>query len=220
MLGIYKQLGLAACIINYNGALVYNPPTKQVIFHRPIRADLASQIIHFARKKRPEILVSVEVLDKWFTDRIDPEFQTETAKQFEPDQLGPIDDWLTSDVTKILLQGPPAACKRLVGQLRKKFTRKISCVQTESDLIQIMVWGISKSASLRVICKRYRVDPEDVMAIGDAPNDLGMLKMAGLAVAMAHSPKAIQDAADFLTAGNDQEGAAQAIEWFILGKHY
>ena len=218
VLDIHKQLGLTTCIINYNGALVYSPLTKQVILHRPIRADLAGQIVEFAREQSPKVLVSAEVLDHWFTDRTDPLFTTETAKQFKPDKVAPISEWLNCDVTKILLQGPRGMCKPLIAQLRRKFAHRITCLQTENELIQIMARGASKSSALKAVCRHYYVDLQHVMAIGDAPNDLGMLKLVSLAVAMAQAPKALRDAASFVTNNNDQNGVAQAIEWLILNQ--
>ncbi len=219
VLAIHKQLGLTTCIINYNGALVYNPPTKQAILHRPIRADLAGQIVEFARQESPTVLVSAEVLDHWFTDRIDPLFTTETARQFKPDKVAPIGEWLNCDVTKILLQGPRGMCEPLIAKLRRQFAHRITCLQTENDLIQIMARGASKSSALKAVCGHYYVDLQHVMAIGDAHNDLGMLKLASLAVAMAQAPKALRDVASFVTNDNDQNGVAQAIEWFILDQH-
>jgi len=218
VLAVHKQLGLRTCTINYNGALVYDPQTRKVIFHKPISAALAEQIITLARRHCPTILVSSEVLDKWYTDRVDPAYRTETAKLFKPDKIAPIEDWLNTDHTKILLQGPQDVCGPLLELLNEKFAREIHCLQTEDNLIQIMAAGASKSVALRAVCRHYRVDLASVMAVGDAPNDVGMLKIAGVGVAMANSPELIREAADFLTPANDEDGVAHAIEWFVLNK--
>ena len=53
------------------------------------------------------------------------------------------------------------------------------------------------------------------MACGDMTNDLPMVEMAGLGIAMAHSPDAVKDAAFHVT-GEGDEGVAEAIEKFVL----
>ena len=55
------------------------------------------------------------------------------------------------------------------------------------------------------------------MAIGDSGNDITMLKAAGLGVAMGSAAQAVKDAADAVTASNREDGAALAIERYILG---
>ena len=54
------------------------------------------------------------------------------------------------------------------------------------------------------------------MAIGDSDNDLSMLRMAGLGVAMGNAPVHIQAAADAVTADNVRDGVARAIETYLL----
>ena len=54
------------------------------------------------------------------------------------------------------------------------------------------------------------------MAIGDSDNDLTMLRMAGLGVAMANAAPHIRDAADVCTGSNAEDGVAQAVERYIL----
>src|ERR671917_122019 len=52
---------------------------------------------------------------------------------------------------------------------------------------------------------------EDLAAIGDAENDLGMLRQAGVAIAMGNAAPAVLEAAAHRTAGNDRDGGAPAI---------
>ena len=66
-------------------------------------------------------------------------------------------------------------------------------------------------------CRILGVDPACTMAIGDSGNDITMLKAAGLGVAMGSAAQAVKDAADAVTASNREDGAALAIERYILG---
>ena len=63
---------------------------------------------------------------------------------------------------------------------------------------------------------RFQVPVEQIMAVGDSPNDVDMLKEAGFAVAMDNASPAVKDVVDYVTAGNDDDGVAKVIEKFVL----
>jgi 5-amino-6-(5-phospho-D-ribitylamino)uracil phosphatase len=212
----YKLLGMKTCVICYNGALIYDPPSKKVLAHHPIKRELACEIINYARKIHPDILVSAEVLDHWFTDGVNEKYQTETAKEFKPDKLGPIASWLTSDVTKILLQGPQVYLTHIKTKLRQNQEENFTMAQSENNLLQIMAGDVSKGKALKFICKHYKIPIAQTIAIGDASNDIDMLKQAGFGVAMANAPERLKHVADYVTTTNDQDGVAEALERFVL----
>src|SRR6266567_4078078 len=64
----YEALKLDMPTINYNGALVWDEPRRRVVEHVPLDVAVAKKIIAWGRKQHPELLVSVEILDKWYTD--------------------------------------------------------------------------------------------------------------------------------------------------------
>jgi len=82
---ILQTLGTTGPTINYNGAVIWNPVDRAPQYHEALDAQTAKQIIEQARAMLPDILVSVELLDRWFTDRFDPSLHTETSRVFEPD---------------------------------------------------------------------------------------------------------------------------------------
>lgn len=59
---------------------------------------------------------------------------------------------------------------------------------------------------------------EEIMACGDGSNDIAMIRMAGLGVAMGNATEAVKEAADYVTETNDEDGAAKAIAKFVCGK--
>ena len=212
----YTQLGLDAPMINYNGAMVYDPTCHRVLLHRPIPLGTARQIVQLARRRRPEVLVSAEILDRWCTDRFDHNYATETAKQHAPDVVGPIEQWLTEPVTKLLLLGHPAWLTQLAGAIQERFVHEVTMVQTEDFLLQIMHATVSKAQALRVVAAELAVPRERVMAIGDNANDVGMLQWAAVGVAVANAAPPALAAADLVTASHDEDGVARAVHRFIL----
>lgn len=214
----YHALKLDTPTINYNGALIWDEPNQRVIEHTPLAADVARKIIAMARKRFPEILVSVEILDKWYTDHFDenPAFMTETGKHFTPDFVGPIEAFLTVPITKLMLLGKPDWIEALERALPRRFGHAITSTRSDNFLLQIMSPGVSKAVALERVARLLKIDSRHVMAIGDAPNDIHMMQWAGLAVAPQNAWAITKTAAHYLVPSNDHDGIATALKRFVL----
>ncbi|HET8852091.1 MAG TPA: HAD hydrolase family protein, partial [Ktedonobacteraceae bacterium] len=73
-----------------------------------------------------------------------------------------------------------------------------------------------KGNALRVIAEDLAIPAEEVVAIGDNHNDIGMLRFAGLGVAMGNAHAEVKAAADFVTLSNTEDGVAVVVEEMIL----
>ena len=212
----YTLLDLDTPMINYNGALVYDPASKQVITHNPISADIAMCIIRLGRKLLPELIITAEVMDHWYTDGLSEEYVTATGLTHKPDVIGPVEQWLTEPVTKLLLLAPPETLEELAKAVRAEYTHQVAMVQTEGYLLQIMHPTVSKAQALRVVAGELGVRREEVMAIGDHANDVEMLHWAGVGVAMGNAHPSALAAADYVTDHHDADGAAKAVHRIIV----
>lgn len=211
---IYRQLGLETPQINYNGALVWDEPSRRVLLHRPIRGSLALQIIETARDLFEEVLVHVETLDRWYTDRDDHSHTTETGKLFKPDGICSARQFCSQPVTKLMLLGEPPIMARLDAVLAQRFADEVTVLHTDRDLLQIMDRRVSKGIALRLLARYFGIDCREVMAIGDAPNDVGMLQVAGIAVAVDNAHPLVKDVADWVAPSNDDHGVSAALRRF------
>ncbi len=82
--------------------------------------------------------------------------------------------------------------------------------------IEINTRGVDKRAGLKRLCAELCIEPENVMAFGDATNDLGMLRWAKWSFSMANAHEPARNAARYKTASNEEDGVAQAIERYVL----
>ena len=73
-----------------------------------------------------------------------------------------------------------------------------------------------KASALKKILKILKISSKNIMAIGDSESDLGMIKLAGIGVAMGNASEVIKSAADFITKDNDNDGVSEAIEKFCF----
>ncbi|MEI7837407.1 MAG: HAD hydrolase family protein, partial [Planctomycetota bacterium] len=149
-------------------------------------------------------------------DGLFPIDQTETARLTEPDVVAPLENWLDQDLTKLLLLGQAADLTAIADAVHKKYPHQVRILQTEDNLLQITHATVSKAQALRTVAAEMTVQREQVMAIGDNANDVGMLRWAGIGVAMANACPAALAAADFVTDSHDADGAANAIRRIIL----
>lgn len=77
----------------------------------------------------------------------------------------------------------------------------------------------SKADALTHMGSLLGVDRSEMMAAGDSPNDIKMLKAAGLAVAVGNAKPEVKEIADFIAPDHDDDGVAVAVEKFVLGEN-
>ena len=89
---------------------------------------------------------------------------------------------------------------------------------TSSFLSNLEVGGpnTSKKTALLWLMEQLGICTNELMCCGDAPNDQAMLELAGIGVAVANAWGGLKDHADYVTASNDDDGVALAIEKFVL----
>lgn len=214
---IYRTLKLQTWQINYNGALIWDESAQQPVFHRPLKGSVVHEIVERARDMFEEVLVTCEVLDKWYTDREnDPKHTTETGRLFKPDFIGPINEICARPVTKLMLLGEEPIILRLESLLAHEFEEAVSIVKTDRDMLQIMDRRVSKAIALNKVASHYGIPMRQVMAIGDAPNDVGMLQLAGVAIAMDNAHALVKDAAHWVAPSNNDHGVHAALRRYGL----
>ncbi len=81
--------------------------------------------------------------------------------------------------------------------------------------IEITRKGIHKGQTLKDLAARFNITTDEIMAIGDGENDLDMLEIAGVSVAMENGVDSVRRIADYVTKSNEADGVAYAIERFI-----
>ena len=215
---IYANLGLTTLQINYNGALIWDESQRRAVYHRPLKGELVRDVVELARDYHEEVIVHLEVLDRWCTDRTGDAYATETGKMFLPDTVGALEMFYGEPVTKLMFLGDPRMISKLEALLVERFVDQVVILRTDPELLQLMHPRAGKAAALQKVAKFYQVPLEQVMAIGDAPNDVGMLQVAGVGVAMDNAVSVAKDAADWIAPSNNDHGVHAALLRYGLCK--
>ena len=218
MRAINQSLGVDGPAIHYNGAVIWHTSRQAALFHQALDHALAAELIAACRDILPEIIASVEILDRNYTDRIDPRLETQTSKLFSPDFVGPLDAFLTVPITKINLMADPDRLAPVMEMIRTRYwsTRRISVFLTDPHLIQVAHPMVDKGVALQRIARHLKIEQDAIMAIGDGSNDAGMLEWAGFSVAMANAWSGLHELADAITTSNEEQGVARALGRFVI----
>jgi len=132
----------------------------------------------------------------------------------DPKTMGgvPLDQVLDAPSLKFVIRHPELAPASLFDALRSLGLTGFEATLSGAPFVEVMAEGVTKATGLARLCAHLGIDRADVVAFGDALNDVEMLRWAGRGVAMAGAEAVVQDAADETTASNDDDGVAQVIE--------
>ena len=202
--------GLAICA---NGAIAYDLHSEQVVRSALLSADAAREVVRALRDAIPGIAFAVERLHEGFAHEptYRPRWDSADART-----EAPIEELLTDDVVKLLARHEEIGSDELLAAALATGASGATFTHSSSDgLLEMSAQGVSKASGLAAFAADVDVVAEEVVAFGDMPNDLPMLSWAGYGVAVANAHPEVLDAADFVTASNDDDGVAELLDrWF------
>lgn len=104
---------------------------------------------------------------------------------------------------------------RFQEQFEETLKKDYYTMRNETFLFEILPKESDKQKGLEKLADILNIDKKEIMAIGDKPNDLNMIKWAGIGVSMGQSSDLIKENSDYVTDTNDNNGVAKAIKKFI-----
>jgi Cof subfamily protein (haloacid dehalogenase superfamily) len=221
-LRFHHEIGADVPIVAYQGAWIQDPTTGAMHRHLPVPIDTARELIDYFEQPHLIDRLSVHVYrdDCLYVRKID----TDTERYIGRSGIGvtPIADLRSALIdrpTKILAMSEDIALiDRLLGDLRQRYSPAELHVTTSVPIfLETTQAGVDKGTAIDYVAKELLgITAANVLAIGDNYNDVEMLSYAGIGVAMGNAPTDVQSAADWVAPHVDADGAAVAIEKFIL----
>lgn len=211
----FRRLGADPPAILYNGGLVFDFTTQAVLRQVHLDYDQARAVLETLRGFR-EVQPHLYVDNRVYTGG--PNALTDLYRRkdgLQVEEVGDLVGFLPRNPMKILIIGARPDLERAAALIRR-LPLPINLVFSEETYMEIIPIGSSKGVALKFVAQHVGIPLEAVIAVGDNFNDMEMIRLAGLGVAMGNAPDEVKAQADFVTATNEQDGLRRVIERFIL----
>lgn len=214
---ILRRCGINAPLICMEGTLVYNGDGS-IRQQQILQPEVARQIITFAEDRGYTLLANggEHIYLRSHNARISE--LLEKYREPAAEVVGPLQNILDDiPINKLMAFKDGQSIKPLSWQLKMQLNGAVKLTPVMLDTgLQIMPPHTSKGTALKSLMKSLKLAPEQVIAIGDAENDLEMFAAASISVAMGNARQHIKDTCKHITSHCDEDGAAEAIERFVL----
>jgi len=214
---VARELGLpAGPTIAENGAKVYEYPTGRVLMEHPIPVEDARKVADFCRE-RGLTLYCYQQGRCYFSHRSE---WVEVFKQINrgrvPDWFGDLATVVDGTTTKMVMMTDPERVEGVAAELRELAGDRLHINRGFPFAVEITHALANKGTALAWVAGQLGVDREQVMAVGDSPNDMEMVAWAGTGVAMETGDELLKASADWVAPGGPGIGVVRAIERFII----
>ncbi len=202
-------------VISFNGCLVQNNKTKEVIK----RSILKGEDLHRLYKLSKELGVNIHAFTKegCITPVMSKYSELEGTINGIPVLVTDYEKIAKEeDIIKIMMVEEPEILDRAIARLPKEIYEDYTVVKSAPFFLEFLNKKANKGEGLRALTKHLNIRMDETIAIGDAGNDAHMIEYAGLGVAMANAFPEVKQISDYITASNNDDGVAQVIEKFVL----
>lgn len=212
---IVEQLGERGLVVCANGAAIYDPARHELVSRVEIAPEVAAGLVEDLQAAYPEAILGLEQGFDFAADDaiLDSDVVLAGSWNLEGLEIGPIRSFLRDPVLKLIVRlpdpapaGTAAAVQALVGD------RALVTHSTTESFLELSHPSIHKAATVERLLDASGIAAAEVVAFGDMPNDLELIRWAGLGVAVANADPRLLEAADEVTATNDEDGVALVIE--------
>jgi Cof subfamily protein (haloacid dehalogenase superfamily) len=211
---IAEALGVRGTTICANGALIVDMPAVRVV--RDVRIDgaLAAALVAELSAAIPGIAFAWERGLEWGRDEAWPFIaRGPVDKSLPAGIVGPVYQHAAMGISKMISYVDGADPDLTVQRVREVLAERAEVsTATSPPLAEITARGCDKRDALEWVCRRLNIDRAEVLAIGDAPNDLPMLLWAGRGIAMGNSHATVLEAVSERTRTHEEDGFAAVLE--------
>jgi Cof subfamily protein (haloacid dehalogenase superfamily) len=233
---IAQKLKINLPIISNDGAYIVHPFNKAVVYEKRIPGEHVAGLMDILNKYGLHYILHHDMVNvsnrkiNWralmgytrITSIFRRLYETGNFKIIPGNQIMEYiwnNNMIPFKVTVWADHGPDGHLDQIIPELAEQLDGVIDISWSGYKGFEILPEGISKAKGLKILENELGFDPSEIIAIGDSFNDLGMIKYAGLGIAMGNAPKEIQNSAGFVTMSNDDNGVAYALEKFYLNEY-
>lgn len=216
---ILEHLGLTTnddYVIIYNGAKILNVGTQKVISSTTIDGKIVKEL--YTESKRLGVNIhAFRKSEELITPKHNPYTDVEAKINHVEDKIFDFNDINDNDsFIKCMFVDSEENITRIIPLVDKKFKDNYSMNRSSKIFLEFLNKESDKGKALKILANYLNIDIKDTMAIGDADNDLPMIKASGFGVVMENAFPEIKNYANFITKSNLDNGVAYALNKYII----
>ena len=211
-----QQLGITGPVVCYQGAAIYEVATMKELRETPVQPDVTRTVLDWAHER--SVHAQCYANDQLYVEQINrfSKRYTDLAR-VEPVVVPSLRDAFANRPTiKIVLVDDPGPSEQHLAALRALLGDRAYLTRSHVDFVEVVDPKVNKGEALAFIADYYGVPLSETLAVGDAWNDVPLVKAAGIGVAMGSAPPELRQAAQAVVADVAHDGVAEAIERFVL----
>lgn len=222
LLGLNKyleELGLLKgedYVLSFNGGLVQNTKTGKIVSKVSLKGSDLKNIYEISK----QLNINIHAFSAK-GGLITPKNSKYTEYEAEINGIdinikdfNEIED--EEDIIKVMMIDPQEILDPAIEKLPNEIYEKYSVFKSSPFFLEFTHKEVDKGLGLKKLGEFLGIKKEEIIACGDAGNDLSMIKYAGLGVAMDNAVPEVKEVANYITASNDEDGISKVIEKFIL----
>ena len=201
-------------IISFNGSTVTDLKEDKVLFEHALTKEQVHSLYDFSKENNTHIITYLngQIISETNSEYIDVE---SSITGLEHVIVPNFKEAVTTSAVKCLLLEEPSYLKSVESVLKAAMP-DLSVCMSKPFFLEAAPNGVDKGASIKFLAEKLNIHQSEIIAVGNAGNDLTMIEYAGLGVWVANVSQDLKDKGDVIVASNNDHGVAEVVRRFIL----
>lgn len=201
-------------MISYNGAVITDLKEDKIIFEQTLSQQQIHELYDYSLKSKTHIITYVDgkIVSETDSEYIEIE---KNITGLEHNKVNSFKEEVKSAAIKCILLEEPSYLKEVERDLKLAMPHLSVCM-SKPFFLEVAQNGIDKGASIKFLAEKLNILQSEIIAVGNAGNDLTMIEYAGLGVWVDNVDPELRNKADVIVASNNNHGVAEVVRRFIL----
>lgn len=201
-------------MISFNGSTITDLKEDKVLFEHALTKEQIHSLYDFSQQNNTHIITYLgeQIISERHSEYIDIE---STITGLELVIVPSFKDAVTTSAVKCLLLEEPSYLKS-VEPVLKNAMPDLSVCMSKPFFLEAAPNGIDKGAAIQILAEKLNIHQSEIIAVGNAGNDLTMVQYAGLGVWVDNVDAELREFGDVIVASNNNHGVAEVIQRYIL----
>lgn len=201
-------------MLSYNGAVITDLKENKVLFEQTLTKEQIHELYDYSLKSKTHIITYIndQIVSETDSEYIDIE---KTITGLVHNKVTNFKEAVLTNAVKCILLEEPSYLKTVEDDLKLAMPH-LSVSMSKPFFLEVAQQGIDKAYSLKKLAEKLNIHQSEIIAVGNAGNDLTMIEYAGLGVWVDNVAAELRHKANVVVASNNDHGVAEVIKRYIL----